>query len=83
MPAAAVAIPASAPRKSSRSSGRRTRVEATQLPLETQKKEVDVVRYYYQQDGQDVELHFFDNKLIEKVPLLGSAARHETSPLEP
>src|SRR5215213_9215403 len=47
------------------------RVETHKLPLETQKKEVDVVRYYYEQDGQTVELHFFDNKLISKVPLLG------------
>lgn len=47
------------------------RVESKTLPLETQKKEVEVVRYYYEQDGQKLELHFFDNKLISRVPLFG------------
>lgn len=47
--------------------GQPTRMESTKLPLETQKKEVDVVRYYYIQDGQTVELHFVDGKLISPV----------------
>jgi hypothetical protein len=34
-------------------------------------KEVKLVRYYYEQDGQTVELHFFDNRLIARVPYLG------------
>jgi hypothetical protein len=46
------------------------RVETYRLELETQKKELDGVRYYYEQDGQTLELHFLDNKLISKVPLL-------------
>ncbi len=47
------------------------RVETARLPLETQKKEVDVVRYYYQQEGEEIELHFYDGKLISTVPKLG------------
>jgi hypothetical protein len=46
------------------------RVETYRLELETQKKELDGVRYYYEQDGQVLELHFLDNKLISKVPTL-------------
>jgi hypothetical protein len=48
------------------------RVETYRLELETQKKELGGVRYYYDQDGQTIELHFLDNKLISKVPLLNS-----------
>ena len=44
------------------------RVENTTIELETQKKQVPVTRYYYEQDGQVIELHFFDNKLINRVP---------------
>jgi hypothetical protein len=55
--------------------GQPRRVESHRLSLETQKKEVDVVRYYYEQDGQTLELHFFDNRLIAKVPLLPDPAK--------
>ena len=51
--------------------GQPKRIETTKLSLETQKKEVDVVRYYYQQDGELIELHFVDNKLIHNAPRLG------------
>ncbi len=47
--------------------GQPTRIETKILPLETQKKEVEVLRYYYKQDGETLELHFFDNKLISRV----------------
>jgi hypothetical protein len=40
------------------------------LSLETQKKEVEIVRYYYEQEGQLLELHFLDNKLISRIPSL-------------
>lgn len=50
------------------------RMEAYRLELETQKKELDGVRYYYEQDGQTLELHFLDNKLISKVPHLAPKA---------
>jgi hypothetical protein len=50
--------------------GQPTRSERAKLPLETQKKEVEVVRFYYDQDGQTLELHFVDGKLINNVPLL-------------
>jgi hypothetical protein len=55
-----------------------TRTESTKLPLETQKKEVEVVRYYYQQDGEEIALHFIDGKLISPVPMLGT-----TPPTQP
>ena len=45
-------------------------VAVKSLSLETQKKEVEIVRYYYEQDGQLLELHFIDNKLISKIPAL-------------
>lgn len=51
--------------------GQPSRSEFTKLPLETQKKEVDVVRYFYQQDGEEVALHFVDGKLISPVQMLG------------
>lgn len=50
--------------------GQPTRIETTRLPLETQKKEVEVVRYFYKQDGETIELHFVDSKLINAVPRL-------------
>lgn len=51
--------------------GQPSRQEMTKLPLETQKKEVEVIRYYYVQDGEEVLLHFVDNKLINEVPRFG------------
>ncbi|MDB6153296.1 MAG: hypothetical protein JWL90_1749 [Chthoniobacteraceae bacterium] len=50
--------------------GQPLRAETKTIPLETQKKEVEVVRYYYEQDGRIVEMHFMDNKLIARVPHL-------------
>jgi hypothetical protein len=52
--------------------GQPTRSETTKLALETQKKEVEVVRYYYEQDGDQLALHFVDGKLISPVPKLGA-----------
>lgn len=51
--------------------GQPSRMETTKLALETQKKEVDVVRFYYKQDGEEVALHFVDGKLISPVSMLG------------
>lgn len=48
--------------------GQPDRVESATIELETQKKEVSLTRYYYQQDGKTIELHFFDNRLIKSVP---------------
>jgi hypothetical protein len=56
------------------------RVETYRLELETQKKELDGVRYYYEQEGQTIELHFLDNKLISKVPLLNSKPQQAETP---
>ncbi len=56
-------------------------IESHKLDLETQKKEVEVVRYTYVQDGETLELHFFDNKLISSVPHLGvKPPASETTP---
>jgi hypothetical protein len=52
--------------------GQPKRVEAYTLTLETQKKELEGVRYYYEQDGERLELHFLDNKLISRVPRLNA-----------
>jgi hypothetical protein len=56
------------------------RVETTRLPLETQKKEVAVTRYYYEQDGQTLELHFFDNRLIARIPRLKDGTEPAATP---
>lgn len=50
--------------------GQPKRVETYTLELQTQKKELDGVRYYYEQDGQTIELHFLDNRLISRLPNL-------------
>ena len=47
--------------------GQPDRIENTTIELETQKKQVPVTRYYYEQNGKSIELHFFDNKLINRV----------------
>ncbi len=41
--------------------------ESTTIELETQKKQVPVTRFIYQQNGKQIELHFIDNKLIDKI----------------
>ena len=65
--------------------GHPKRIETYTLTLETQKKELDGVRYYYEQDGQKIELHFLDNKLISKVPVLEArpTAPPAKAPIEP
>ncbi|MEI6871190.1 MAG: hypothetical protein WCL08_02810 [Verrucomicrobiota bacterium] len=57
--------------------GQPDRVENATLELETQKKQVPVTRYYYDQDGQTTELHFFDNKLIKRVPAFSKTPEQE------
>lgn len=41
--------------------------ESTTIELETQKKQVPVTRFIYEQNGKQIELHFIDNKLIDKI----------------
>jgi hypothetical protein len=48
------------------------------IPLETQKKEVEMVSYFYKQGDQTIELHFLDNRLISRVAPLDS--KTQTSP---
>mgnify|MGYP006277851957 FL=1 len=50
--------------------GQPTRIERTELELETQKKQIPVTRYYYDQDGKSLEVHFIDNKLVSRIPKL-------------
>ena len=52
--------------------GQPTRVEKFEIPLETRKPILDGVRYFYEQGGQTLDLHFVDNKLISTVPELSS-----------
>jgi len=63
--------------------GQPTRSETTKLALETQKKEVDVVRYYYVQDGEEIALHFVDGKLISSVPKLGALPQSPVGDTKP
>ncbi len=45
---------------------------AEPFPIEMQTTKVlQGVRYYYAQDGQTIELHFIDNKLIRRVQHAG------------
>ena len=50
--------------------GQPAHVETFKIPLETQKSNLDGVRYFYRQGDQTLELHFVDNKLISDVPAL-------------
>jgi len=50
--------------------GQPTKVESFPIEMQTT-KELPGVRYYYKQDGQVVELHFIDNKLIRRVHHFG------------
>jgi hypothetical protein len=47
--------------------GQPDQIESTTIELETQKKQVPVTRFIYQQNGKQIELHFIDNKLIDKI----------------
>ena len=57
--------------------GQPDRIENTTIELETQKKQVPITRYYYEQNGKSIELHFFDNKLINRVPHWDASASPE------
>jgi hypothetical protein len=50
--------------------GQPRRVESFPIEMQTT-KELLGVRYYYQQRGHTVELHFVDNKLIRRVEHFG------------
>ena len=50
--------------------GQPTRVVAFPIEKPTV-KELPGMRYYYQQGGHTVELHFIDGKLIRRVPHFG------------
>jgi hypothetical protein len=57
--------------------GQPTRVESFPIEMQTT-KELPGVRYYYKQDGQLVELHFIDNKLIRRVQHFGEKPADDT-----
>ena len=48
--------------------GQPTRIEKFQMEVQTQKPVLDGVRYYYEQDGKTIALHFVDGKLISQAP---------------
>lgn len=48
-----------------------TRVETFKMEVQTRKPVVEGVRYIYEQDGDNVTLHFVDNRLISKAPHFG------------
>ena len=52
---------------------------AVPFPIEMQTtKELQGVRYYYEQDGRTIELHFIDNKLIRRVQPFGDKPTEDT-----
>lgn len=52
-------------------------IETHKLPLETQKKELEITRYLYKQDGRVIEVHFLDNKLIDAIPRQESSSQEK------
>ncbi len=52
------------------------RVENSRIEMQTV-KELPVVRYYYQEGDQSVELHFVDNRLIRRVLKFGERPAEE------
>lgn len=50
--------------------GQPTRHKTSQIEQQTT-RELPVVRYYYEENGETVELHFVDNKLQNRVPHFG------------
>jgi len=48
--------------------GQPARIEKFQMEVQTHKPVLDGVRYYYEQDGKTIALHFVDGKLISQVP---------------
>jgi hypothetical protein len=52
--------------------GQPKKIESFPIEMQTT-KELPGVRYYYEQDGQTVELHFIDNKLIRRVQRFGES----------
>jgi len=64
--------------------GQPNRIEKFQMELETHKPVLDGVRYYYEQGGKSIELHFVDGKLISKPPLWSEkTASNETQAKKP
>ena len=57
--------------------GQPKNVESFPIEMQTT-KELPGVRYYYDQDGQTLELHFIDNKLIRRVQRVGDKTVEET-----
>jgi hypothetical protein len=53
-----------------------TRIESFPIEMRTV-KELPGVRYYYEQDGQTVVLHFIDNKLIRRALKFGEDLSEE------
>ena len=45
--------------------GQPSAVEDTELPLVTQRKMLRATRYFYEQDGRTVVLHFVDDKFVK------------------
>ena len=58
-----------------------TRTEPFPIEMQTT-KELPGMRYYYQQGGHTVELHFVDNKLIRRVDHFSEAAADESGQLK-
>jgi quinolinate synthase len=50
--------------------GHPDRTEKVELELETQKKTMAITRYYYQQNGQTIVLHFQNGLLLNQPNLL-------------
>jgi hypothetical protein len=57
--------------------GQPSRTEPFPIEMQTT-KELQGVRYYYEENGQQVVLHFIDNKLIRRASRFGDKLPEET-----
>ncbi len=48
--------------------GKPDRIDSFKIPLETQHKTLIGTRYYYDQDGKTIVLHFLEDKLVSEPP---------------
>ena len=61
--------------------GQPKKVESFPIEMQTT-KELPGVRYYYDQDGHTIELHFIDNKLIQRVQPFGEKSSEDAEKLK-
>lgn len=57
--------------------GHPTKVETFKIPILTQRPFLDGTRYYYTQDGETIQMHFIEDKLISPASRFGQPSLPE------